>query len=72
MQEIPQKQEKKRGRKKKELMHQREEDLPEIYYYPEPTLVDKLNGENKKNIVDVFAGGHYCYALEGKGEGEID
>jgi len=60
----------KKGRKKdKELMKvEKEEDLDTIGYFTRPVLVsaiwDELDPTNQKRIVNVWAKGDYCYALE--------
>jgi len=37
-----------------------EVDLKDIYYFDQPNLV---KGLEEKKVSDVYAKGHYCYAL---------
>lgn len=39
-----------------------------IFYFPEPVKVEKLEGDYPKKIVAVYATGNYTYALEDKAE----
>ena len=56
---------KRKPRKTKELQY-KEEDLPNIYYFPKATEVEGFQG---KNITKVFAAGQYSYILETMPEG---